>query len=357
VVKSEAPVEKTATAEKDTAAARKTGLTDSGPKKADKVIAFTVVCFGPEGATQPIANAEVRASPAIPTGIDRENETIVRTDAQGVAEFSAMPYSIYDVSAAPEGYVPLRLRGAKDGKRLELVFRRGTPFTGILTSAENGAPVADAYLQIRSDFGLGAVTQRIQSALRQGVDAADIEGHDKLSTPQAFFRTEATSDAQGKFTVPAIPVGTQVDVTIDHDAFDPLADKFDTKESVAVEKNYVLVPRTEIFGKVLADESGEPIVGAKVQAGEGGIPPTAIGFFGAGSATIFESVTDANGAYRLKKIPRGKQSLYVRYPGYTDYVANFEVRAAEPFAHEIRLKRSASILGQIVDSANNPLEG
>lgn len=357
--KSEAFGGKPDAAAKDDASAarRQAGLLDSGPKKADKVIAFTVVCFGPDGATQPIANAEVHASPAIPTGIDFKNETIVRTDAAGVAQFTDMPYPIYDVSVAPDGYVPLRLRGAKDTKRLEFVFRRGTPFSGVLTSAENDAPVAGAYLQIRSDFGLGAVAMRIQAALRQGVDPADIEGHDTLSNAQAYFRTEAMTDAQGRFSVTAIPVGTQVDVTIDHDNFDPLKDKFDAKESSPVEKNYVLVPRTEVFGKVLADESGEPIVGAKVQAGESGIPPSAIAFFGTGNATIYESVTDANGAYRLKRIPRGKQSLYVRYPGYTDYVASFDVFAAEPYQHDIRLKRSATLIGQVVDSANNPLEG
>jgi len=326
-------------------------------RKAEHGINFTVVCFGPAGASEPIAGVEVRAAPAIASGIDLKNEVTARTDASGIAQFTELPYTIYDVSAAPEGHVPLRLRGAKDGKRIELVFRKGVGLNAVVTNAETGAPVADAYVQIRSDFGLSAITRRIQIALRQGVDPAEIQDHEKLTEPQATFRATATTDAEGRFSAPAIPPDTQITVQIDHGSFDQLEDRFEFTGSAPVTKEYALLPRTQIFGRVVADESGEPIPGAKVQAGQGGIPVAALARFGTVRNEIFEAVTDANGNYRLKRIPRGKQSLYVHYPGYDDYAADFEVRSTEPHEHEIRLVRSATLEGQVVDNANNPIEG
>jgi hypothetical protein len=351
-------VESAKPAEKETAdASRKSSEFTSEPKKAEKGINFSVVCLGPDGASAPLANVEVTAAPAVPTGVDREHETKAVTDASGIAQFKDLPYSTYDVTAAPTGYVPLRLRGAKDNKRIELVFRKGVPLNGVIKSSETGAPVADAFVQVTSDFGISAIIKRIQMARQQGVEPADIEGYDKITEPQAFFRAEATTGPDGKFTLPCSPLAAQTIVSIDHDAFDAFEDRFEAKDVPSIEKEYSLLPRTEIFGKVVADETGEPIPGVKVQAGDRGIPINVIGLFGANSAAIIESVTDASGNYRLKRIQRGKQSLYIRYPGYDDYSASFEVHSSDPYEHQIRLKRAASLSGQVLDNANNPIEG
>jgi hypothetical protein len=338
-------------------ARQRSELAVAGPKKAEKGISFAVVCLGPGGAAEPLAGVEVRAAPALPTGVDLEHQTALRTDAQGVAQFADMPYEIYDVTASPDGYVPLRLRGAQEGKRIEFVFRKGIAFSGLVTSAATGAPVAGAWLQVRSDFGIAAARERAQRALQRGTEAPDIDGYDKLKDAAAFFRDAVTTDAEGRFRVAAIPSDARVVVQVDHDDYDPIEEAIDVKSAVPIEKNYVLQPRTEIYGRVVADETGDPIIGAKVQAGERGLPVDALAFFPAGTASVLESVTDANGNYRLKKIQRGKQYVYLHYPGYDPYVASFEVKGSEPHQHEIRLKRSASLSGQVVDSASNPIEG
>jgi len=330
-----------------------------GPgRKADKPIRFSVVCLGPGGANEPLANVPVSAAPAITTGLDLENKVSATTNAQGVAEFRDLPYMIYEVAAEPAGFVPLRLRGGKDGNRLELLFQKGTTCSGTVVNGETGAPIADAYIQLRSDFGMAAVTKRIQMAIQQGVDPRDIQGYELLDQAHPYFRAEATSDASGKFTFPTVPFNTDLALSIEHDSYDSFDEHFKPTTADPIQRELRLLPRVDIFGKVLADDTGEPIPGVKVEAAEGGIPVSVVAMLGRGSGVIVDSVTDANGAYRLKKLPRGRQYVSVSFPGYEEYTGTFEIKSTEPeYAHEIRLKRASTLSGVVVDSADQPIEG
>ncbi len=356
--KSEAAKSAASTAEGESAvASRKPSVPEPiEAQRSEKGISFSVLCLGPGGASEPLSQIEITAAPSRATGRDLDHQVTARTDDKGVAQFSSLPYTLYEVDASPAGFVPLTA-GAKDGQRVELLFRKGPPLTGIVTDSVSGAPIPDAWVRIRSDFGYGLVARRMQMALRQGVARDEITGAEGLDQANAIFQFSATTDAQGRFTVHAVPSGTKSVVSIDHDEFDPYVELVDVKDSTPQERTFALLPRTEIFGKVVADDTGEPIPGAKVLAGEDGLPVKAILMFGAGSAAIYESVSDANGNYRLKKISRGKQHLNVQYPGYEEYNGSFEVSGKDAFEHEIRLKRAAGISGQVLDNANNPIEG
>lgn len=352
-----APGEGGSTNETAAAARRAAEALDEKYETSAGDVDFDVVCLTSGTEPKPLAGIEITAAPATKLGVDLEHAVTGTTDATGVARFEKLGYSIYDVSAAPAGYYPLRLRGAKDGKRYELIFGQGAPVSGIVTDSVSGKPVGNAYVQARSDLGMAGVTARIQLALRQGVKAEDIQDHDKMSEPMPFVRVDATTGPDGRFAFPSLPIGFPVTISVEHEEFENLEDSFTAKEPTAVERTLALQPRIEIFGRVVADESGEPIIGAKVQAGENGMPINAIILFGQGSAAIFEDTSNANGEYRLRRVTRGKQCVSVRYPGYEDYVGNFEVKTAEPYQHEIRLKRAASLTGQVVDNAENPIEG
>lgn len=328
------------------------------PRKAEKGIAFSVACLGPAGATEPLAGVEVFAVPATATGIASEHQVSARTDATGIAQFTNLPYTIYEVSAEPAGFVPLRLRGGKDGNRVEFLFQKGAVASGTILNSETGEPIADAYVQLRCDFGMSATTARIQMALRQGIDPRDIQDYSLLENPRPSFRASATSGPDGKYTVAAAPFDADLVISVEHEAFDTFEEVFAVKGGEAITHDVRLFPRVDIFGKVLADDSGEPIPGVKVEAAEGGVPVSVVYLLGRGSGTIVESVTDANGSYRLKKMPRGKQFISVTYPGYEAFNGPFEIKSTEPeYQYEIRLKRSATLIGRVVDNANQPIEG
>jgi hypothetical protein len=352
------PAKEAAAPAKEEAATRKaTTKLEREPTRSEKGISFTVYCLGPGGGNELLADVEIEAFPAVPTGVDTEHRVTAKTDAKGIATFEKLPYTTYDVQASPAGYVPLRSRGVKEGSKIEFLFRKGIPLTGVVTSAEGGAPIAGAFVQVQSDFGGGAIKQRIQIALRQGVQPTDIQGHDKMDEPVSFFRADATTDASGRYSIAAVPNDVKLIANVDHESFDTLEDPFDVKDQKAVEHNFALFPRTEIYGKVVRDDTGDPIPGAKVLAGEDGIPIPAIRMFGTGSAAILDAVADANGAYRLKRIARGRQYLMVELTGYEVYTATFDVTGSEPYQHEIRLKAAAGLTGQVLDNANNPIEG
>ncbi len=353
---SHAPSEAPTTPADDMSASIKSGGRE--PKRSEKGINFSVVCLGPGGAEEPLKDLEVVAIPATTGGIALEHQVSARTDAKGTVQFTNLPYTVYEVRAAPAGFVPLNVRGGRDGKRVEFLFQRGAVASGSILNAETGEPIADAYVQIRCDFGNSLTTQRIQMALRQGVDPRDIEGYDLLENPRPSFRAEATSGPDGKYTIASAPYDLNLLLSVEHDSYCAFEEVFPANAGEPITRDVRLFPRVDIFGKVVADDSGDPIPGVKVQAAEGGIPLSVMIMLGRGSGVIVDSVTDANGSYRLKNMPRGKQFVSVTYPGYEEFNGAFEIKTNDPeFLYEIHLKRSASLSGRVVDNANQPIEG
>jgi protocatechuate 3,4-dioxygenase beta subunit len=328
-------------------------------RRADKPISFTAKCYGQGGAAEPLVGIELSAAPALATGVDLEETVTARTDSAGIATFKDLPYTIYEVWVSPEGYLPLRLRGAKDGKELEFLFRKGVTFTGSVLDAETGAPIANAWIQLYTDFGMAATIKRIQMAKQQGVDPRDIQGYELLEKPHPFFRTSIESGADGKFTIPLAPFDTDVTLATEHPSFDAFSEVLKVRGSESIVRDIRLFPRVDIVGRVVVDETGEPVVGVKVQGTENGIPLSIMALIGDGSGGgVVEDVTDANGHFELRKLPRGKQYVTCNYPGYEDYVGSFEIKSTEKqFTHEIRLRRSASLSGTIVDNTSQPIEG
>lgn len=342
----------------------KKGDATAGVKKPDELAnpdlnsspngtSFTVLCVTADGSAQPLKDLEVRASPLKRAFADTANATVKRTDATGTVRFEKLPYTFYDVSAAPAGRYPLGVNCVKDGQQVELVFGKGAPIKGKVTRAGTGEPVAHAWIQILSDMGGGAASEQIKDAILHGKTANDIAD---LLKPHPYFRVTGESADDGSFSFGALPIGQRMTLSIDHDDYDSISDDIDVKGESAIEKNYALVTRTEIFGRVTSGETGEPIAGVKVEAGEGGVPPSAIRIFG-GGAQVLEATTDVNGNYVIAKVARGPQSVLVHFPGYDEYAASFEATAEARCQHDIKLFKAASISGQVLDSANNPIEG
>jgi hypothetical protein len=345
---------KAANAGKDASApAQRSSATSTDPDAAPaNGTSFTIVCFDQESANKPLSGIDVVATPLKRTESDPEHAVTLASDATGVAKFEKLPYRTYEVTAAPPGRCPLTLSGARDGQRFELIFVKGAPLQGKVVGS-NDQPIAHVWVQVRSDLGSSRANRQIQEAMKQGKDSADVNDMVKALP---HFRVAGESADDGTFKFAAMPVGQNVTVSLDHDEYDTLTESFDVKDDKPVEKRFVLLPRTEIFGRVISGESGEPLAGVKLELGEGGVPAAALRMFGS-DTTVATATTDPNGNYRFPRVQRGPQAISIQHTGYDLVEDSFQATGVEPCRHDIKMFKSAGLTGQVVDSANNPIEG
>src|SRR5262249_19310202 len=244
------------------------------------------------------------------------------------------------------------LGGARDGQRFEPVFGKGAPIKGQVVGP-NAQPLSHVWVQVRSDLGSSRANHQIREAMKQGKDSAEVSD---LVKPLPHFRVAGETGDDGTFNFAAMPVGQNVTVSLDHDEYDTLAESFDVKDDKLVEKRFVLVPRTEIFGRVISGETGEPLAGVKIELGEGGVPPAALRMFNS-DAPVATATTDPNGNFRFKRVQAGPPAISIHPSGYDIVEENFQAAAVEPMRHDVKLFKAAGLTGQVVDSANNPIEG
>jgi len=313
---------------------------------------FSIVCFDQESANKPLAGLDVVATPLKRTETVTDQAMTLKTDASGTAKFEKLPYRTYEVSASPAGRCPLTLSAARDGQRFELIFGKGAPITGKVVGA-NDQPLAHVWVQVRSDLGSSRANRQIQEAMKQGKDQAEVND---LVKSLPHYRVAGETGDDGTFRFAAMPVGQNVTVSLDHEEYDVLVESFDVKDDKPVEKRFVLLPRTEIFGRVISGETGEPLAGVKIELGEGGVPASALRMF-SNDVVIATATTDPNGNYRFPRVQRGPQALSIQHSGYDQVEENFQATGVEPCRHDIKLFKSAGLTGQVVDSANNPIEG
>ena len=313
---------------------------------------FTIVCFDQESANKPLAGLDVVATPLKRTETVADQAVTLKTDASGTAKFEKLPYLTYEISASPADRCPLTLSAARDGQRFELIFGKGAPITGKVVGT-NDQPLAHVWVQVRSDLGSSRANRQIQEAMKQGKDQAEVND---LVKSLPHYRVAGETGDDGTFRFAAMPVGQNVTVSLDHEEYDALVESFDVKDDKPVEKRFVLLPRTEIFGRVISGETGEPLAGVKIELGEGGVPASALRMF-SNDVVIATATTDPNGNYRFPRVQRGPQALSIQHAGYDQVEENFQATGVEPCRHDIKLFKSAGLTGQVVDSANNPVEG
>lgn len=318
-------------------------------EKAATGIRFTVRCVGTRGGEEPLAGVEVSAIPAMGVQI-RANEAQVRaTDAEGKVEFTDMPYKSYNVIATPPGYYTLRVAGVVDGDQVPLVYREGIPISGVVKN-EEGQPLEQVHVQLFSGLEGDFIAAKVQQARRANKDLDDVDG---LNLKNPVMHVAVFTDAAGEFSFPVVPKDYNVRLTFFHDSYDTLERMLTTYDKKEIREEYVLLPRTEILGKVLDDASNEPLAGVLVQATEGGVAIDWV--LQNGGADVYECTTDTAGNFRIGSLQRGRQMLQVKHTGYDVFVKAWELTQREPFEMEIRLKREGRLSGRVVDLAGQPV--
>lgn len=158
-------------------------------------------------------------------------------------------------------------------------------------------------------------------------------------------------DADGRFTVGKIPAGTyRVHVEAEGYAPRDLAyDKLNGRDARQFEAE--LAPEAVVRGRVV-DDAGAALAAAKVVVYE----PMGIDGRGYSVAPREPVVTDADGRFEIRGLPRGYVTLSVWAKGY--HHNSVREKPITTPADDVVLKavRAGSIKGKVVDSANKPAQ-
>ena len=339
---------------------RKNLWEDEGPKGPVKFIAFAVYCgktppatfelldlrfVGPPGATPAfsvpddtpvrvmVRDREKRPIKGATVTMDAERRNFSRramTAEDGVAQLVPLKSfsGKHTLHIEKEGMYTLRMGGPH--------FRKRRSYTVSLVPAaryggfvrdEAGAPIEGA--------AIGLFWKWYRSA------------------DMARLRKVARTDAQGRWRSPPLPVDIpQLSVRTWHP--DYLCSKrwaeadADAMKALRAETHVILLGHgTTVSGRVV-DDRGRPVTNAKVKA--------MVVKWHNTYGTEVSAETDATGAYRLERVPRGSYHLVALGDSHAPSVKAIRV-AGKPLSADLTLNSGVRIKGKVVDAQGKPLGG
>jgi len=252
---------------------------DRKPMPAD-----VVLCSSASMISQ-IAEAGIRQAPPV-TG---------RADANGYYELSGVPLNkewrvmAMPRECAPQLSAPFLLSATQRTVRIDMHVSPGSNVYGYVVDTGN-SPIPDAEVVCLPSYG------RFFSP---------------LDSPQAL--RNATSDAEGRFTIPNLPIGEyQIMARKDGYKFAAIGepvypDGTNDIHGVRIALTPVESGKSTVYGTV-TDASGAALPGVRIElamVGQGDM-----------SAGGSETETDASGAYRFDKVPEGFLMLVAQKAGY-----------------------------------------
>jgi hypothetical protein len=244
---------------------------------------------------------------------------IALTDGSGRFELLNLAGdSSYTVSATAEGHArAVMLAGRKE---LQFTLVPEAIISGSVLAERDGSPVAGA----RVGF-----------------------------SPESGQCLEFKTDTQGHFLARNLPAGPCA-CWVDHPDFGPTL--LERREVISGEKVEGLIAHLQggwrATGKVIDGLSGGPVAGADVAI--------------SGSENYWQrtdmewrrsATSDPSGAFELKGLRNGDQTLSVRADGYLPHLQEVSISADSPPVFTTILKKGGSISGTVVDSAGRGIEG
>ncbi|MCP3099311.1 carboxypeptidase-like regulatory domain-containing protein [Myxococcus sp. K15C18031901] len=239
-----------------------------------------------------------------------------RTDAQGRFQLGPLPPERYYAFVSSEGWLPRLVSVSRGGPELEVALRRPHRLSGQVLS--QGAPVAGVEVVARRDEDAPVGTEF--PALRRTSDA---RGRFAFELEPGPYRLSAERD--GAYALTHVALG------------DAPAD------DVVVELGGGLFVEGTVF-----DARRVPIAGARVQARDE-----------ARDSLQLEARTTADGHYRMGPVEEGSLwGFSVEAPGFLDQLLTQERKLARGMGpQDFTLQRAVSVVGRVVDTRGQPLEG
>jgi beta-lactamase regulating signal transducer with metallopeptidase domain len=312
------------------------------------------------------------------------SDIIAKADGYGFAADNSVVFETTGkvVSQMPPESLNFFGERLKNPNRVLRLVRDDTPINGRILNDES-KPVAGAHIRVKGVWinEKGDLTPFEEAAKDKKADYYSLSRNftELLNGPQLpFIVPDAVTDQDGRFTLRGVGRERVVELLVSgpgietkmiyartrkgdkivvpdvwRDADNPL-DRKDT--FYGADFDYAAGPAKPILGRVTDADTGKPIPGVLISAGQEGM------FFRSGSPWI-ATTTDTDGRYRLDGIPVGKEnSLNVFPPEQTAYLPaglRIDTRTAEPsLTRNFQLKQGVWVRGRAIDDrTGKPVPG
>lgn len=283
------------------------GPRDLGDIQLQAGLRLAVAVVDDEGA--PVVGAEIRAGPGL-TAI---------SDAEGKATFETLPPAAVQLNAYARRHLPRRFSiNPPFPDPARLVLPRAYTIIGLVFDPETSTPVTAGRVRLRqSTWG---VEEQLDGAGRFEVDLF----------PGELAQGEITTPEHSRVTVQVSP----------------------GKAGQVREIHYPLLRGAALAGRVVRDEDGAPILGARVWMPRPGDDGPAIAW---ARGDLLAANTNEMGEFRLTGLPAGAALLRVDAPGRAR--AHLQVERQSGLAMdavqdvgEIRLTAGATVVVHVADS-------
>lgn len=257
-------------------------------------------------------------------GLDSQSAT---TDAEGVAAIAPVVAGRYRVVAQAPGYAKqhswLRVSRGQDTSTARLALRQGAPVSGTV-KAPDGSPLAGA--------------QVLYSGASEWAQQAD---------PR---RDATTTDEAGTFRFDALPAGT-FRFTARQENYAPGTSELTTLNgSVAATGIEITMEPAAVVRGVVKSVRGAPQSSARIRVGV-----KLDGFF---QSRTRQAYSDDTGEFELRGLPRRELQLVALHESGSSPIVELDMR---PGPHERKqdlvIENTEAIVGAVVDSAGEPVEG
>lgn len=198
------------------------------------------------------------------------------------------------------------------------------------------------------------LTLKPAAALRGSVvdeEAKPVEGARVVLVTQAARgdRPLATSasDRTGAFTFAAVPPGSHR-LAVQAAGYLAWSQPLTVDSGSPPEPVEVRLKRGAVLSGRVLSERGQPVEGAEVSLSSEGEP--AVGL------TAPQTISDAEGSYRLEGLPAGPQRVQVVHPDYLLERRQVQLEETET-TRDFTLRSGAALAGRVVDDRNEPVAG
>ncbi|MEM1451060.1 MAG: sigma-70 family RNA polymerase sigma factor [Planctomycetota bacterium] len=275
---------------------------------------------GPDGAG--VADADVWVSDY---GVDTDGHVVTRSGPDGAFEIEHLP-SRRRIAAMAKGYDPAHLR--------QVVGAPGASVDVVLRLRAGGASIRGS---VQGVDGVPAVGARVRFLPRDPGESSGTDGEPDLGLPAYSVRC----GEDGAFRLDGLPIGLGR-LYVRASGLAPFAEDVRLQRGDEVTRDLTL-PAEGVVRGVVRDDSGAPVAGARLMAGD----------YGAPDFSLVHSRSD--GSFVLDALPHGPITVEVEHDRAGRASADLVVQDGAPTEWNPELQRGLVLRGVVRTADGEPL--